>query len=354
MILFGSPTNDNNILATNKNARLRYEALDKCLSNFSRKFYIEDLQKACCDYLTKELSSDTTVSKRQIYADLKEMEISPSMHAPIKAYQDGQRKYYRYSQEGFSIVDLTDDELTGLEATVNMLSSFRGMPQFDWMTDIIRKLKKKYKVSESQRNILSFDSNVDLRGIDRFKELFNYIVNEQPICITYEPFGKEPFDAEIHPYFLKQYNNRWFLLGFNPEYKDISVFALDRIKSVKSINVKFIADTIIEDPFDYFFDVIGTTIPNHGEVEKVVLKFSPKRYQYVSAKPIHHTQKTDNLNHTISIEVIPNKELEAIILGFGRDVEVLEPEHLRNEIIEIITESCEKYGLLKNDCKSPQ
>lgn len=341
-------------MATNKNARLRYEVLDKCLSNFSRKYYIEDLQKACCDYLTKEFSIDTTVSKRQIYTDLKEMEISPSMHAPIKAYQDGQRKYYRYSQEGFSIVDLTDDELIGLEATVNMLSSFRGMPQFDWMTDIIRKLKKKYKVSESQRNILSFDSNVDLRGIERFKELFNYIVNKQPIHITYEPFGKEPFEAEIHPYFLKQYNNRWFLLGFNPEYKDISVFALDRIKETVSISVKFIADTIIEDPFDYFFDVIGTTIPNDREVESIVLKFTPKRYQYVAAKPIHHTQKNDDKNHTVTIDVIPNRELEAIILSFGKDVEVLEPMHLRNEIIKIIKESCEKYGLLKNDCKSPQ
>lgn len=339
-------------MATNKNARLRYEALDKCLSNFSRKFYIEDLQKACCDYLTKELSTDITVSKRQVYTDLKEMEISPSMHAPIKAYQDGQRKFYRYSQEGFSIVDLTDDELTGLEATLNMLSSFRGMPQFDWMADIISKLKKKYKVSESQKNILSFDSNVDLRGIDRFKELFNYIVNEQPIRIVYEPFCKEPFDAEIHPYFLKQYNNRWFLLGFNPEYKDISVFPLDRIKKVESINVKFIADTIIENPFDYFFDVIGTTIPNDGEVESIVLKFTPKRYQYVSAKPVHHTQKNDDINQTITIEVIPNKELESIILSFGKDVQVLEPEHLRNEIIEIMKESCENYGLLKNGCKS--
>lgn len=271
-------------MATNKNARLRYEALDKCLSNFSRKYFIEDLQRACCDFLTKERGIDTTVSKRQVYSDLKEMEISPTMHAPIKAYQDGQRKYYRYSQEGFSIVDLTDAELTGLEATVNMLSSFRGMPQFDWMTDIIRKLKKKYKVSESQRNILSFDSNVDLRGIDRFKELFNYIINRQPIRITYEPFGKNPFDVEFHPYFLKQYNNRWFILGFNPAYKDISVFALDRIKDVKSINVKFIADTLIEDPFDYFFDVIGTTIPHNGEVEKVVLKFAPRRYLFIIRK----------------------------------------------------------------------
>ena len=124
-------------MASNKNARLRYEALDKCLSNFSRRYYIEDLQKACCDFLSKELSMATTVSKRQIYADLKEMELSPSMQAPIVAYQDGQRKYYRYSKEGFSIVDLTDDELLGLDATVNMLASFRGMPQFDWMTDIM-------------------------------------------------------------------------------------------------------------------------------------------------------------------------------------------------------------------------
>ncbi|MBD5238706.1 MAG: WYL domain-containing protein [Bacteroidales bacterium] len=304
--------------------------------------------------MTKELSIETTVSKRQIYADLKEMELSPSMQAPIVAYQDGQRKYYRYAQEGFSIVDLTNDELLGLETTVNMLASFRGMPQFDWMTGIIRKLKKKYKVYETPRNILSFDSNVDLRGIDRFKELFNFIINEQPIKITYEPFCKSAFDAEIHPYYLKQYNNRWFILGYNPEYKDISVFALDRIKKVESLNVDFIQDTLIEDPFDYFFDVIGTTIPNSGAVEKVVLKFSPKRYQYVSAKPIHHTQKTDDNTLTATIEVNPNKELEAIILGFGKDVEVLAPEHLRNEIIEILTESCEKYGLLKNDCKSPQ
>lgn len=339
-------------MATNKNARLRYEALDKCLSNFSRKYYIEDLQKACCDYLTKELSIDTSVSKRQVYADLKEMELSPSMQAPIVAYQDGQRKYYRYSQEGFSIVDLTDDELMGLEATVNMLASFRGMPQFDWMTDIIRKLKKKYKVSENQRTILSFDSNVDLRGIDRFKELFNYIIHEQPIKVTYEPFGKTSFEAEIHPYYLKQYNNRWFILGFNPEYKDISVFALDRIKNIDSLSVDFIPDTLIEDPLDYFFDVIGTTIPNNGKVEEVVLKFSPKRFQYVSAKPIHHTQKTDDLNQIVTIKVIPNKELEAIILGFGKDVEVLEPEHLRTEIIEIMKESCKNYGLLKNGCKS--
>ena len=114
-------------MATNKNARLRYEALDKCFSNFSRKFYIEDLQKACYNYLTEQLSIETTVSKRQVYSDIEEMKTSPNMAAPIEAYQDGQRKYYRYSSPGFSIVDLTDGELIELESTINMLTSFRGM-----------------------------------------------------------------------------------------------------------------------------------------------------------------------------------------------------------------------------------
>lgn len=129
-------------MATNKDPWLRYLALDKCLSNFSRKFYIEDLRKAVCDFMSREKSAEVTVSKRQIYDDLFQMRTSPELKAPIEAYPDGQRKYYRYTDPGFSIVDLTDEELSSLEATVNMLASFRGMPQFDWMTRIIDKLKR--------------------------------------------------------------------------------------------------------------------------------------------------------------------------------------------------------------------
>ncbi|MBD5356898.1 MAG: hypothetical protein HDR88_07840 [Bacteroides sp.] len=76
-------------MATNKNARLRYEALDKCFSNYSRKFFIKDLQKAVCDYLKEQLSEDKTVSTRQIYSDIEEMKTSPNMQAPIMGYWEG-------------------------------------------------------------------------------------------------------------------------------------------------------------------------------------------------------------------------------------------------------------------------
>ncbi|MCM1139259.1 MAG: WYL domain-containing protein [Muribaculum sp.] len=340
-------------MATNKNARLRYEALDKCFSNFSRKFFIEDLQEAVCDYLYKQLSERKSISRRQIYSDIEEMKTSPNMQAPIESYWDGQRKYYRYARQGFSIVDLTDEELAELETTVRMLSSFRGMPQFDWMADIIEKLKKKYKVRGTDKTILTFDSNVDLIGIDRFKELFGYIVNEQPINVLYSPFHKAPYKVLVHPYYLKQYNNRWYLLGYSSEYKNISILPLDRIEDVESVKIDFIPDTIIGNPDDYFYDVIGVTIPKGSSIQKVILRFSEHRYPFIKAKPIHPTQQNNDLERVISLKVIPNRELTATILGFGNDVEVIEPQELRDEILSIYKECCNKYELLNNDCTSP-
>lgn len=340
-------------MATNKNARLRYEALDKCFSNFSRKFFIEDLQEACARYLFQEGCDHTEVSKSQIYADIRFMKNSPSMAAPIKAQWDGQRRYYRYTEEGFSIVDLTDEELTELETTVKMLASFKGMPQFDWMFDIVNKLKKKYKVRGEAKSFLSFDSNIDLQGLDNFKAIFGYIANEQPIAIVYEPFNKPQFTAVLHPYFLKQYNNRWFLLGLNDEFKKISVFAIDRIISIEPAQAKFIPDHYIVDPEDYFYNVIGVTIPKEQNPVNVVLRFSEHRYPYVKAKPIHATQRINDQECTVAINVVLNKELVSTILSFGDDVEVVEPEQLRNDVATILLSSCKKYGLVKNDSTSP-
>lgn len=340
-------------MATNKHARLRYEALDKCFSNFSRKFFIEDLEKAVCDYLKIQLSEEKTISRRQIYSDIEEMKTSPNMQAPIEAYWDGQRKYYRYSREGFSIVDLTDEELTELETTVKMLASFRGMPQFDWMLDILDKLKKKYKVRGTSKTILSFDSNVDLTGIDRFKEIFGYIVNEQPVNVKYAPFGHEPYNVVVHPYYLKQYNNRWYLLGYSPEHKSVSVLPLDRIQDVSPEKIRFIPDSFIENPDDYFYDVIGVTIPkNNDGLQKVVLRFSEKRYGFAITKPLHPSQQNNDKERTITLKVIPNNELTATILSFGKDVEVLAPDTLRQEIASIFEACGKNYGLLKDGCKS--
>ena len=127
--------------------------------------------------------------------------------------------------------------------------------------------------------------------------------------MLYAPFNKPPYAVLIHPYYLKQYNNRWYILGFSTEFKNISVFPLDRIQEVTPVKAEFIPDTIIENPDDYFYDVIGVTIPKEGKIEKLVLRFSEHRYPYIKAKPIHPTQQNNDVERTITLKLIPNKEL---------------------------------------------
>ena len=60
-------------MPTNKNAQLRYQVLDRCLSNWSRRYYIEDLVEACNEALYQyngETKDGGGVKKRQVQEDL--------------------------------------------------------------------------------------------------------------------------------------------------------------------------------------------------------------------------------------------------------------------------------------------
>ena len=61
-------------------------------------------------------------------------------------------------------------------------------------------------------------------------------------------------------------------------------------------------------------------------------------------------RKIDNENRIVAIDVIPNRELEALILSFGDDVEVLEPHEFRQQIADKIKSNYQKYFPMQKDC----
>lgn len=91
-------------------------------------------------------------------------------------------------------------------------------------------------------------------------------------------------------------------------------------------------------------NIVGVTINWDAEVENVKLQFSERRFPYVLTKPLHGSQTIiDEEERIVQINVIPNKELESLILQFGDDVEILSPQSLRNQIKEKIQEMIKKY-----------
>lgn len=326
-------------MATNKHAVIRYQALDKCFSNFGRRFYIEDLIEACNDAIYDFTGKLDGIKRRQLFEDIKFMESEAGYSIPLEKLGDGKKKYYRYSDKNFSInkQPLSQTEAEQLKDTIMMLNRFKGLPQFDWMEEVLTRLEDTFKLKANVDSVVAFEQNPYLRGLEHFTALFNAIINKQVLKVEYKASFGDSHSYQIHPYFLKQYNNRWFLFGLSERESQNKLMnmAIDRIVSFESIHKSLYIDNKSIDFTDFFDDVIGVTIPGDKEVEKIRLKIEKARYSYIETKPIHPTQKVKERNDDsviIELELILNYEFETLLLGFADSIEVLEPQTLRESI----------------------
>jgi hypothetical protein len=94
----------------------------------------------------------------------------------------------------------------------------------------------------------------------------------------------------FHPYYLKEYNNRWFYFGLHPESWNQIEMSLWQIVDVAPIDVPFIPNETI-DWQEYFSDMIGVSIGRRCRAENVVLHFNQLTVD-ICFKSIHETQKT--------------------------------------------------------------
>ena len=343
-------------MSTNKNALLRYQILDRCFSDFKRKYEIQDLVDAVNEVLYDMYGSE--VSVRQIRDDIKYMRDRVTYNAPIEAVPyDGKKCYYRYEDKNFSIFnnELSTEEVTTLRSTIEMLSRFRDGSRNAWLEEVISNLEFRFGIKTNQEHIVSFEQNGQLRGLEFLSELIDCAINHQPLNLLYRTYNGKETTVVIHPYHVKQYNNRWFLFGLEqtPFGDRIANRPLDRIVKFSLANVPFIPNTTI-DFTTYFDDVVGVSIPEDcvGK-ETVVLKFDPKRFPYAVSKPIHHSQKILSEEDCIlQIEVRPNKELESVIFSYFPHVEVLAPASLREEFKEKIENNLKKYMTVQKDCSN--
>ena len=324
-------------MAQNKGAIVRYRAIDKCLRSKHGKYGIDELRRACEEALYDAFSERISVSRRQLYLDLNHMESNAGYKADIEHYRDGKKMYYRYTNPDFSIekTPITSEEMDQLKETILMLNRFKGMPHFEWMEELLSKLEDTFHLKGSEDSVIGFEQNLDLKGLENITPLFEAIVNKQVLNIRYKSFkANKPITCEIHPYFLKQYNSRWFLFGWNTEFGMITNFALDRIEAISPMLAEYRPKPANINFDEYFDDIVGVTIPKEKRIEHIVMRITPDQYPYIKNKPLHPSQHNYDKEFRISIDVIPNKELIALLLSFGSQLEVLEPQNVREMMRE--------------------
>ncbi|WP_353102790.1 WYL domain-containing protein [Myroides odoratus] len=331
-------------MAINKNAYARYGILDKCFANIYKEYFIEDLILACNQGLGEFSGKETNVSRRQIYDDIKFMKSDVGFGAPIESYPKGRRRYIRYEDKDFSIHNkkLTQAEEQQLKNSVMVLSRIKGLGDTSWLQELKLKLDIEIDDPSKDNTIISFQENVDLKNLDHLENLYNYIKNKQVLKIVYRSFKAVNQEEHIlSPNFLKQYNNRWFLLGENHKFNSISIFALDRIESFTICSEPY-RDSSVDYNDDYFEDIVGVTNISDNEVQNVKILLTDKVVPYITTKPFHRSQKQIK-NNILDIRVKINPELISQILSYGNGMKVLEPESLIQIIKGKLKESLQSY-----------
>lgn len=324
-------------MATNKHAIIRYQALDKCLRNSGRKYFIENLVEICSNAIQEFSGSENGVKRRQVLEDIKFMESSQGWNAPIDRKRFGHRVFFKYSDPGFSINNqpLNETEENQLKEAILTLSRFKGMPQFEWVAEISARLDSGLGLSQNSDKIIEFDQNNYLKGLEFITPIYNSVIYKKVINIEYQSFKQDESHAIIlHPYFLKQFNNRWYVFGKNADSRYIINLALDRITTVEETHKKYIPNEYI-DFNEYFEDIVGVTLSNDGKIQNIILQVTNELFPYIKTKPIHGSQKLREKGPThtvISLDLIPNYELESIILSYGEGIEVIRPQSLRSKI----------------------
>lgn len=340
-------------MAVNKNALIRYKTVDKCLQNNYRKWTLNDLIEAVSDALYEYEGKDIDVSKRTVQLDIQMMRSDKlGYNAPIVVYD---RKFYKYDDENYSITNspISNQDLTKLSEAVSFLKQFQGFSHFAELGSMVQKLEDHVYTQKTQEtSLIDFEKNENLKGLEFLNELYQFILKKQAIEITYQSFkARQENTFTYHPYLLKEFRNRWFIIGQRKKNEGVMNLALDRIISIKKSSKAFVFDTDFNAE-SYYKNVIGVSVSPNLESETVVLYVNHKHAPYVLTKPFHHSQKEVSRDHygvTISFEIQLNFELEKEILGLGEGIKVIAPERLKRNIKERLYDAVDAYETEIND-----
>lgn len=340
-----------------KNALIRYKYLDDLLSDRHHYFSTREIWEKCCERLIDSGYKDVTL--RCIQEDIKFLEYAP-FYADIERFRKNGKLCVRYQKNGFSIFkkELSDEEASLLREVLSTLGQFEGLDNFKWLDD--------FKIGlglEERRQIISFSHNPYLQNSNLLGALFDDISNEVVVRLSYHTFADKTIRAiDFHPYLLKQYNDRWFVIGAADSDKKILTFALDRIDDVEALpDRKFIPCP--DDINERFEDIVGVTLYENRPIEHIVFWVSDSSKDYVDTKPVHPSQTTlkgekdEQLRKAFpmlpggsffSIDCIRNYELIRTLCSFGKNLVVLQSDgNIQDEIYKQICEMKENYDAVR-------
>ncbi len=348
-----------------KNQYKRYKLIDRILRSYPEGLSLEDLRNKLNAAI---LDRENEIQRRQLQYDLEAMR--EFYDAPITNKKGARR--IKYEDPSYSIVTHEIKEnLRGMEEQLEDIQD--KSPRLQWLQNQVLMLEDTLFSNPLALEAIDFGDNLEYESSKRVHEFFAYIMNRQVIEVVYYAGFDNPVKHEIHPYFVRQYNNRWFLFGWVKKAADerrpasgILNLPLDRIGEVITVPIAYrdmSAEEIRVFKEDYFEDIVGVTRYDAEPLIHLVLRFdfttgdenanraAKRDYFYLKTKPffpgIHlpsDKSVQENGYAEVSMDIIPNKELEGILLRYADTAKIVSPESFREKMLNRIQAIIDKQN----------
>lgn len=339
-------------MSLHKHALIRYRIIDAMLRNKYQPYpSIEEIRSKCEDSLFGSDWGDH-ISISTIEKDFRAMRSDEELAflAPIK-YSKREQGYY-YTDDSYTIhnIPLKSDDIDAIKFASNTLMNFRESPLFAQFRFAIEKIFDRLNISNEVQDerldkLVQFDSYPDFPGNDYLQPLYTAIKDYQKVKLFYQRFNSSKLSIRtFHPYLLKEYKYRWYVIGFSEEKQQVVTYALDRIEKVTPQEDDFVIQQGF-DPDTFFKYSFGITQIDN-EPQKVQLKFPSAQKGYLQTQALHSTQTITKETQTyfvLELDVLVTYELLEKIMSYGENVEVVAPSLLRETIVNRYKKALEKY-----------
>ena len=325
--------------------KLRFSVLDKCLRNEKFKWNLQALLLQVNNALAEDWCSQ--VSETQLKQDLKVM--ITDYGAPIAVVKEGSTLFYEYTDPSFSMQNttLSVDDLAKLEEACSILKQIRSFNHSNDICFVVNLLDHKMKLRPREKMVLHFEDNMAPGNTSHIHSVKEAILSRRVLQVVYRKLGSAQCEVfVVHPYFLKEYQNRWYIFGYSETSKGPRLYALNRVQELKELEREYIENNFIGSDV-YFRSLIGVTVNGRSKPEDVALWVSPKLAPFVISKPLHSSQFRENYDQSglfIQLHVVINPEFISNLLAFGPDVKVLYPGYLADQIKEAAWKTAEQYN----------
>jgi predicted DNA-binding transcriptional regulator YafY len=335
-------------MSRNKDALIRYRIINNCLLNGKIKTK-EEIMNIFQDTLGKE------VSERTFADDIRAMREDEELGYLAPIVFDKINKGYYYDNKNYSIdnIPLSIEEIEALSFAATLLDQYKRIGIFGKFTGAVEKIVDLVKIrrkmeSDQFEQFVEFENAPLIKGSEYIEPLIIAIKNKKVLEIEYQSFNSNVSKNHIlHPYYLKEYRNRWYLTGLDDDKKDIITLGLERIISLKENSGLFFTSKTFN-PKEYFGNILGISVYNQQNTpEEILISFTPQQALYIKTQPIHQSQQivTENDQECIiRYHLCLNYELRSYLLSLGKGCKVIQPESLKKEISRMAKEVLELYN----------